>query len=165
MIIQYELTFEISTFWKQRSLSMWSSCYTELPQSQPIIPHHSITRGALSICIPTSCTPANSTTVDMLDDLSPLSELSDSDIEMEDVVDPPQAPSKLRPTVFSIETGFDSIHKQNRMVNFRRKTDEERYQDTERERQYAENAEIATSLQDLSSKVISFSVTTSLYLF
>ena len=149
MIIQYELTFEISTFWKQRSLSAWSCCYTELPPSQPIIRHHTINRGALSIHIPISPIPACSTTSDTLDDLSPLTDLSNSDVEME--IDTPR--SEPRP-IFSISTGFDSSHNQNRKVKFRCKKEKERYEDTERERQYAENAEIASSLQDLTSKVV-----------
>lgn len=130
-------------------MSVWSSCYTEL-SLQPVIPHHAINRGALSIHIPLAIgsTP-DSTSVDTLEDLSPLTDLSDSDVEMDDAPDLPTS----GPAIFSISTGFDSLHSQNRKVNFRSKDENERYEDTEQERHYAENAETVTSLQDLTFKV------------
>ncbi len=95
---------------------------------------------------------AESTSIkhDKLDDLSPLSDISDSDVDMDDVLGQPTSGA----TVFSIDTGFDPLRTQNLKVNFRNKNNNERYEETEKERRHAENAETTTSLLDLSSKVI-----------
>lgn len=92
---------------------------------------------------------AESTYVDKIDDLSPLTDISDSDVEIDDILNQ----STSRPAVFSINTGFDPLCSQNRKVNFRNKDDHERYKDTEQERYYAENGETVTTLLDLSAKV------------
>ncbi len=90
------------------------------------------------------------------DSPSPLTELEDSDVEMNDASDPLVIPPAPSPSFVSLSTTFDPSHIRNRKANFRSKDSNGRLEDTDRERQYAINAEYATSLDDLSSKVCLF---------
>ncbi|KJA21262.1 hypothetical protein HYPSUDRAFT_203038 [Hypholoma sublateritium FD-334 SS-4] len=55
--------------------------------------------------------------------------------------------------LLNIPTGYDPSLGQNRKANFG-KTGNQRLEDTERERKYAEKAEVATALEDFSHKII-----------